>query len=187
MDQTRLLRYLVETLETIKIPYMIGGSQASIYYGEPRFTQDVDVIAAIRPDHLAALMQHFAMPDFYLSEDAMREAVRNRSPFNIIHPTSGLKIDLILPKRTPYDQEQFARRHRLPLIPGVDAYFARPEDVILYKLLYYREGGSEKHLRDITGILAVSGATIDRAYIGKWATQLGVFEEWERLLAQTSA
>lgn len=181
MDQAQLFRYLVETFEAIGIEYMIGGSQASIYYGEPRFTQDVDVVANVRAAHVAALAEKFPLPEFYLSEEAVREAILQRSQFNIIHPTSGLKIDVILPKDTAYDQEQFARRQRLPLLPGVDAYFARPEDVILYKLLYYKEGGSEKHLRDIAGMLAISGAEIDLAYVEKWVGQLGLAEEWQQV------
>lgn len=179
MDQSQLLRYLIETLETLGIDYMLGGSQASIYYGEPRFTQDVDVIADIQATHLPQLVQRFPLPDFYLSAEAMAEAMRRRSQFNVIHPASGLKIDVILPKDTPYDRTQFARRQRLPLLPGTNAYFARPEDVILYKLLYYREGGSDKHLRDIAGMLAISGREIDCAYIDKWAGKLGLQEIWQ--------
>lgn len=179
MDQSQLLRYLIETLETLGINYMLGGSQASIYYGEPRFTQDVDVIADIQATHLPPLVQRFPLPDFYLSAEAMAEAIRRRSQFNIIHPASGLKIDVILPKDTPYDRTQFARRQRLPLLPGMDAYFARPEDVILYKLLYYREGGSDKHLRDIAGMLAISREEIDGVYISEWAGKLGIEEIWQ--------
>lgn len=181
MDQSQLLRYLIETLEALRIDYMLGGSQASIYYGEPRFTQDVDVIADIQATHLPQLVQRFPVPDFYLSAEAVAEAIRRRSQFNVIHPASGLKIDVILPKDTPYDRTQFARRQRLPLLPGTDAYFARPEDVILYKLLYYREGGSDKHLRDIAGMLAISGQEIELAYIDEWAATLGLNDIWQAI------
>lgn len=179
MDQAQLLQYLVETFEALSIPYMIGGSQASIYYGEPRFTQDIDVVADVNLAHVAGLVAKFPMPEFYLSEDAIAEALRLRTQFNIIHPTSGLKIDVIVLRDTPYDRVQFARRQPLPLLPGVTAYFARPEDVILYKLIYYREGGSEKHLRDIASMLAVSHDTIDQEYIAQWAPRLGCRAEWE--------
>lgn len=181
VNQATLLRYLVETLETLQIDYMIGGSQASMYYGEPRFTQDIDVVAAVTQRHIALLLQHFPSPDFYLSEDVLRTAIQHQSQFNIIHPASGLKIDVILPKDTPYDRAQFARRHRLPLLPDVEAYFARPEDIIIYKLLYYKEGGSEKHLRDIAGMLAISGDAIDVQYIASWVAQLALGRYWAKV------
>jgi hypothetical protein len=82
-------------------------------------------------------------------------------------------------KETEYDRLRFDRRQRLPLVPGREAYFARPEDVILYKLLYVQRGGSDRHLRDIAGILAVSGAVIDVAYVAEWAHRLGVSDIWE--------
>lgn len=181
MDQAQLLRHLVETLEAIGIEYMIGGSQASIYYGEPRFTQDIAIVAIIRPSDIKLLIEKFPLPEFYLSEEAIHHALQHRAQFHIIHPTSGLKIDVILLKDTPYDREQFRRRQRLPLLPGTDAYFALPEDVIIYKLLYFREGRSDKHLRDIAGILAISGGQIDHAYIAQWVAQLGLDNEWSRV------
>jgi hypothetical protein len=178
VNQAELLRYLVETLEALGIDYMIVGSQASIYYGEPRFTQDIDIVADLAVTQVARLLERFPLPDFYLSEDAMREAIAHGGQFNIIHPASGLKIDIILKKNAPYDRLQFDRRQRQPLIPGRDACFARPEDIILYKMLYFKEGRSERHLRDIGGILAVSGAVIDAGYVEAWSRRLGLSEIW---------
>ena len=114
----------------------------------------------------------------------MREAITRRGQFNIIHPASGLKIDFILKKDTPYDRIQFERRQRQPLIPGRDAYFARPEDVILYKMLYFPEGGSERHLRDIAGMLRISGTEIDTAYVAEWSERLGLNDIWKSVLHQ---
>jgi hypothetical protein len=102
-----------------------------------------------------------------------------RGQFNIIHVASGVKIDVFIGKETDYDQARFDRRQKLPLVPGREAYFARPEDVILYKLLYFREGGSERHLRDTAGILAVSGSDVDLDYVGRWASRLGLTEVWD--------
>lgn len=179
MNQAELLRYLVEAFETLGIDYMISGSQASIYYGEPRFTQDIHVVADVTPAHVLALREQFPFPEFYLSEDAVREAIQTRGQFNIIHPTSGLKIDVMLRKDTPYDRLEFERRQRQPLLPGKEAYFARPEDVIIYKMIYFREGRSERHLRDIASMLRISGAEIDTRYVAEWAGRLGLSEIWE--------
>lgn len=178
MNQAELLRYLVDTLEALDIDYMIVGSQTSIYYGEPRFTQDIDVVAGLAVTHIAPLLERFARPDFYLSEDAMGDAIAHGGQFYVIHPDSGLKIDIILKKDAPYERLQFDRRQRQPLIPGHDAYFARPGDVILYKMLYFKEGRSDRHLRDIAGILAVSGAVIDAGYVDDWSRRLGLGEIW---------
>src|SRR5256884_1957086 len=142
---------------------MIGGSQAAVYYGEPRFTRDVDVVAGRGPPQIRALLARFPAPDFYVSGEAAREAGEPRGQFNIIHPASGLKIDIFVNRDTPYDRLRLERRRRLPLVPGRDAWFARAEDVILYKLIYYRDGQSELHLRDVIGILRVSGDGSTRA------------------------
>lgn len=179
MTQAELLRYLVDTLDRLRIHYMIVGSHASIYYGEPRFTQDVDIVVELTPSVLPGLLERFPASEFYVSEDAAREALARRGQFNIVHGASGVKIDVFIGKDTEYDRLRFERRQRLPLVPGREAYFARPEDVILYKLLYCREGGSDRHLRDIAGILAVSGADVDVEYIAEWARRLGVVDLWE--------
>jgi len=182
VTQAELLRYVVETLEELEIPYMIGGSQAAVYYGEPRFTRDVDIVAGLGPVQMPALLARFPAPDFYVSGEAAREAVETRGQFNIIHPASGLKIDIFVNRDTPYDRLRLERRRRLPLVPGRDAWFARAEDVILYKLIYYREGQSELHLRDVSGILRVSGDEIDSRYITEWAERLGLGPLWDAVL-----
>lgn len=184
MTQAELVRHLVEVLERAGAEYMIGGSHAAIYYGEPRLTRDVDVIVALRLENLPALLRGFPRDEFYLDEDTARTAIATHGQFNIIHPTSGLKIDVYVNPDTPYDRTRLARRQRLPLLPGVDAYFARPEDVILYKLLYYRQVQSDLHLRDVLGILRVSTPGLDERYITEWSDRLGLRSLWEQIRAQ---
>ncbi|MGH7355563.1 MAG: hypothetical protein ACRELS_13430 [Candidatus Rokuibacteriota bacterium] len=186
MTQAELLRYLVDALEALGIEYMITGSQASIYYGEPRFTQDIDVVAEVEPAHVSALMMRFALPEFYLSEESARAAMAGRGQFNIVHPESGLKVDVVLRKDTPFAHMEFGRRQRQPIVAGRQAYFARPEDVILHKLVFVRRGASERHLRDIAGILRVSGPEIDIAYVTEWAERLGVLDLWTSVRQRTS-
>jgi hypothetical protein len=186
VTQGDLLRYVAEALEALGIEYMIAGSQASTYYGEPRFTQDVDIVARLDAARVAALLERFPAPAFYASEEAAREAVETRGQFNVIHPESGLKIDIFVAKDTPYDRLSLQRRHQLPLVPGRYAYFARAEDVILYKMLYYREGGSEVHVRDILGMLKVSGGEIDPRYVAEWATRLGLAEIWASIVTRAA-
>jgi hypothetical protein len=184
MTQAELLRHLVDALETVGAEYMIGGSQAAMYYGEPRLTRDIDVIAALRVEHLPSLLGMFPAEEFYADEEAAREAIQTSGLFNIIHPGSGLKINVYVNPDTPYNRARLARRQRLPLVPGVTAYFARPEDVILYKLLYTRPAESGLHLRDVLGILRVSGPDLDERYITEWADRLGLRSLWEQLRRQ---
>jgi hypothetical protein len=116
----------------------------------------------------------------------MREAVALHTQFNIIHPVSGLKVDLMVAAETPFNRSRFDRAVRVHPTPDCDAMFAAAEDVILKKLEFYREGGSEKHLRDVTGILKVSGERVDFDYIAAWAARLGVDTIWEAVRRRAS-
>ena len=158
---------------------MITGSQASAYYGEPRFTRDIDIVADIKPGQVEGFVTYFPSNEFYCDKNMIEREIKARGQFNIIHAPSGLKIDIILTKTTPFSQTEFSRRNRSPVLPDQDAYFASAEDVIIKKMEYYREGGSEKHLRDITGILKISGEIVDRNYIADWAKRLDLTEIWD--------
>jgi predicted nucleotidyltransferase len=182
MDQIDLLRHALGTLERLAIPYMLVGSYASIAYGEPRFTRDIDIVVDIAPEKIAEFCRAFPSPEFFLSRDAVEQAVRDAFQFNVLHPASGNKIDFILPRRDDWGRTQLARRQEIMLLPDRTAIAAKPEDVIIGKMLYYAEGGSEKHLRDICGILRVSGDMVDRDEIARWANRLGVSEVWGAVL-----
>jgi hypothetical protein len=85
---------------------------------------------------------------------------------------------------SPFDRSRMSRAVRLPVAPDFMAWFASPEDVILKKLEFYRDGGSDKHIRDILGVLKIQGDRVDRAYIADWAKRLNLTTEWELVLAQ---
>jgi hypothetical protein len=173
VEQDELLRRMVEVLEEQGITYLLVGSLASGVYGEPRFTQDIDVVVELRPIQVARLCEAFPAPEYYVSEAAAREAVACGGQFNVIHPTSGLKIDFMVARGDPWGQSQIGRRRREQILPGRLGYTAAPEDVIIAKLWYYQEGGSEKHLRDIASMFRISGDQIDKQYIAHWVDQLG--------------
>ncbi len=101
--------------------------------------------------------------------------------FNIIHSASGLKVDIIIKQNTPFDSSRFRRSRRIYPAESYQANFASPEDVIIKKMEYYKEGGSEKHLRDIAGILKISGEMVDKDYIAEWSRQLGLTEIWDAI------
>ena len=100
----------------------------------------------------------------------------------MLHLSSGNKVDFIFPKSGEWGGSQLSRRRRVTLEGGSTVAVACPEDVILGKLWYYSEGGSDKHLRDIAGILRVSGELVDRADVTAWATKLGYLDTWTRIL-----
>ena len=181
MELYELLALVVETFTRLGIPYFATGSVASMAYGEPRLTNDIDIVAGVREEHVPGLLAAFPADAFYLSAEAMHEAIRSRGQFNIIHPTSGLQVDVILRKDTPFDRGRFARARAIRLAESFEAAFASPEDVIIRKMEYYREGGSDKHLRDITGMLRVSAAEIDEGYIVEWTERLGRRPIWDMI------
>jgi hypothetical protein len=116
---------------------------------------------------------------------AAREAIERRSMFNIIHPASGLKIDVIVPAASGYDQNRLGRAIRVPVSTEFDAKFTTPEDIILKKLEWRQMGGGERHLQDIAGILKVMGDRLDYQYIDDIAQKLGVASGWRQLLERT--
>ena len=177
LEPYELMQKTVDFLERESVAYRIVGSLASILYGEPRFTNDVDILVDLPRGKVEALCQEFPPPDFYVSADAVRDAIAERRQFNILHIPSGLKVDMILSADTEFGRLDISLGRRVRSEGYYDALFASPENIILKKLLYFQEGGSEKHLRDVSGVLQVQGERIDQAYLDHWAEKLGVAEE----------
>jgi hypothetical protein len=182
MEQDELLRHVLDVLEAQGIAYMLVGSLASGVYGEPRLTRDIDIVVELRANQAAKLCAAFPAPEYYVSEKAAREAVATGGQFNVIHPASGNKIDFMIARHDAWGRGQIGRRRREQIFPDRTGYTAAPEDVILAKLLYYKEGGSEKHLRDIAAMMQVSGDEIDTGYVDHWTQQLGLTEQWQAVL-----
>ena len=174
-----LLQKAAHFFERIGVTYRIVGSMASIAYGEARFTNDIHILVDLRMDHCNSIELEFPHPEYYVSVETVREAIRDRRQFNIIHIPSGLKLDIVQRKDTEFGQLDITHGRRLKSEGCFDAWFGTPENVILMKLKYFHEGGSDKHLRDTASILLIQGRLIDRDYIGKWADQLGVRSEWD--------
>lgn len=182
MEQDELLRQVIEVLERLKITYMIVGSIASGAYGEPRMTQDIDVVVDLRYGDIGPLCEAFGPDEFYVSVEAAAQAFQRGGQFNVIHPASGNKIDFMMARHDSWGDEQMSRRQRVRILPDREGYTARPEDIIIGKMEYYKEGGSEKHLRDIAGIMRISGEEVDRDYVVQWAEKLGLMEVWTAVL-----
>lgn len=185
MELFELLRMVARTCEQLGIRYLTVGSTATIAFGEPRFTNDIDIVLDLQPHQIDDFCRAFSGPDFYLSRAAVDSAVRKRFQFNILHTTSGFKVDCILPTASPFDQNQLERGVRKKVLEDFEAVFGSPEDVILKKMEYFKLGESEKHLRDIGGVLKISGDLLDKSYIEDWAIRLGLLEVWQAIVART--
>lgn len=183
MTPDRLLLELTEFFERLQIRYAIVGSVASIAYGEPRMTNDVDFVVELRPEHVGPLIAAFPAADFYLSEPAIRAAILKKHQFNIIHSSACYKADIILSSDDDVHQALLDRRLWQEIGDGAFAWLASPEDVILGKLQYHKLGGSPKHIRDIAGMLRISGPEINRDYITAWVEKLQLEESWNEVVA----
>lgn len=174
---------LVEALDGAGIPYMVAGSFASTYYGEPRTTHDIDMVVAPTARSLKVLLRALPEDDYYVSEEAALVALRDRGQFNVIDLETGWKVDLIVQKNRPFSRTELERRRPGRLL-GVELMVASPEDVALTKLEWAKLSPSERQIRDVAGILRVSGSELDLDYLARWVEELQLSTQWKAAQAQ---
>lgn len=186
MSQQQLLKTVVTTLESLGIDSMITGSVASSLQGQPRATHDIDLVVALPPEAINSLLRAFTPPEFLLQESVVREAVQNRSMFNLLSLIEGDKVDFWLLTDEPFDASRFGRRKRIAL----DDYavnVSSPEDTILAKLRWAKlSGGSEKQFKDALHVFEVQSTAIDHSYLDQWSAILGVDDLWRRLVEEAT-
>lgn len=184
-EQIEITFLVVTALEHLQIRYLIGGSLASGIYGEPRATRDTDILADIRREHVETLCT-LLEAEFNISKEAIENALRYRSSFNVIHFQTLCKVDLFVPKHRAFDEQELQRRalHVMAHEPERHAFVATAEDIVLAKLEWYRLGNeiSEQQWRDIVGIFKASQGRLDVQYMENTAKQLGVLDLLRRLL-----
>ena len=175
------LRGLVRLLDQSGIPYMLTGSVATSYHGRPRATHDADIVIDPTAEQLDLLVRNLDAAGFYVDAAGARAALGRRRQFNAIATEHGYKIDLIIRKDRPFSREEFSRRQRVDLAFDQPVAIVTPEDAILSKLEWVKMGGdSERQMRDAAGVLEVNPG-LDRAYIERWASELGVSDLWQAL------
>ena len=184
MPETDLFLLFVRPLNRAGIRYIIGGSVAATFYGEPRLTHDVDFVLFLNSNDIQQLTQIFPDSDFYVppTEVIADEVARERGHFDFIHQPTGFKADFYPAGRDELNAWGF-RFKREAQFEDETVTLAPPEYVIVRKLEYFREGGSEKHVRDIRSMLAVSGNQLDRSALNEWVVRREVETEWRKVCA----
>jgi len=192
MPIQKALQKLVDTINSLRIPYMIGGSLASSAHGIFRATNDIDIVAAMSEEHIAPFVADLE-GEFYADPETIRAALRQRRPFNVIHLATGFKFDIFIAARNPYLQMQLKRcavqEIELGAGESIRCSLATAEDIILAKLAWYRAGGeqSERQWNDVRGIRSIQGSRLDKTYLREWARYLKVDDLLERLLSEELA
>ena len=181
-SQPDFLLHLTGALDKAQVPYMLTGSVASSLYGEPRATRDLDVVVALTRGQIEAVLDALSK-GCYISRAAAHEALVNASSFNVIEIEAGWKADLIVRKDRPFSLAEFARRRKASVL-GLQIWVATPEDIILSKLAWGKQSGSEMQVRDALGVAAVQYESLDRDYLRQWAMELDVADDLARLLDQ---
>ncbi len=178
------LELFVRRLEAVGAPYMVTGATAAIVYGQPRVTNDLDVVLSLNDAGRVALLVAFPDAEFYVPPEAViraEQARTHRGHFNLIHHESGYKADIYLTGADPLHEWALERRRRIRWNENLELWVAPPEYVVLRKMEFYREGGSTKHPADIRAIREVTG--IDQAAIEPWIERLGLREIWWEMIA----
>ncbi|HXG65655.1 MAG TPA: hypothetical protein VNO70_11150 [Blastocatellia bacterium] len=188
IDQIDVLLRVVSLLEQLNIPYVIGGSFASSLHGDPRSTNDIDLIAAIKPEHADILVPEL-QAEFYVSGQAIRRAIMMKSHFNVIHAETISKVDVFIAREGGFDEKEIERRQKRILRdnPEQTVYVTTPEDTILAKLSWFRRGNevSDRQWRDVLDMIKVQAGKLDLDYLRRWAQELQVADLLERAFAQS--
>ena len=181
MSQQELLKKVVETLDQNDLDYMITGSVASSLQGEPRSTHDIDLVIAMQETGIENLVEAFSPPTYYLDAESIREAISDKSMFNLIDVAEGDKVDFWILTDQAFDQSRFSRKYAEEVL-GMRLKVSSPEDTILAKLQWaLKSGGSEKQHIDALRIFEVQYGNLDLDYLNKWAVALGIKEMWQDL------
>ncbi len=169
MNEIDIVRDISHRFEQAGIAYMLTGSMAMNYYAQPRMTRDIDVVIAIGPEDVGRVAALFR-PDYYVSEENIRESLADESIFNLIHQESVIKVDCMIRKGTKYRRAEFERRQRISIL-DFTTFIVSKEDLIISKLFWAKDSRSEVQLGDVRNLLAVG---YDAAYLQHWTRELGL-------------
>ncbi len=184
MSQSELLKKTALVLHRLGVPFMLTGSLASSLQGEPRETHDIDLVVNFSSEQTEGLVSEFSPPDYYLSRQAIAEAVTQCGMFNLLDLREGDNVDFWMLSNDAFDESRFARRQQL-LMDDVLIEVSSPEDTILMKLRWaLASGTSEKHFHDALRVYEVQHRVLDEDYLRHWVQALKLDELWQRLPAE---
>jgi hypothetical protein len=185
----RTLAAIARALEALGVRWAVGGSIASAAHGEPRSTNDVDVIATLSVEQARSLVADLR-ESFYADVAAAEDAVRRRTSFNLIDQGTLIKVDVFVPAAGPLGSGQLDRIRFVEIVPGAPLLpILGPEDVVLQKLRWFQIGGeiSDRQWRDIVSVLRFSAGALDSAYLAETAEAAGMGQLLERALGDASS
>ncbi|MCB9030427.1 MAG: hypothetical protein H6619_05190 [Deltaproteobacteria bacterium] len=183
MLKAETYQVFTDTLNSLNVPYMVTGSVASIVYGEPRLTHDIDLVVLLKQSDVKNLIGSFPNSRFYVPPEEVINVELKRSSrghFNIIDMETGFKADIYPIGKDPLQNWGIENKRAIDLNQS-KLWIAPPEYVILSKLEYYREGGSQKHLIDIKNMLAISSEQVNFDILNKFVAERGLEKPWNEL------
>ena len=148
------------------IEYMVAGSVASSFHGEPRSTRDIDLFIVARPAAIDRLLSTIDRDRFYVPDRGARDAAAHGGQFNIVDTSTGWKFDLMVRRDRPFSESEFSRRV-FDSVLGVDVWIATREDTILAKLDWSRDSLSERQFADVVSMLRVGRSELDEEYLDR--------------------
>ncbi len=169
MNEIDIVRDISRGFEQAGIAYMLTGSMAMNYYAQPRMTRDIDVVIAIGPEDVGRVAALFR-PDYYVSEENIRESLAHESIFNLIHQESVIKVDCIIRQSSDYRRVEFERRERISIL-DFTTFIVSKEDLIISKLFWAKNSHSEIQLADVQNLLSTG---YDADYLQHWTGELGL-------------
>lgn len=181
MKEDDVILDVIRRLEALGLEHMLVGSYASNAWGRPRSSFDADIVVRISPDDAGRFHDAFA-DDYLVSIESLRRDLDAGAMFNLIPQSGVFKVDIIPVRKTPHAREEFGRRRRIRVL-GRDLWVASPEDTILSKLVWHRKGGevSGRQMEDARDVWATQREVLDRAYMDRWAAELGVGDLLDRI------
>ena len=177
LTELDILRDVTRKFDQLNIQYMLTGSLAMSYYSQPRMTRDIDLVVNISQTSIKK-METLFIADYYISIDSVINAIDNEFMFNLIHTESSIKVDCIVRKKEEYRLTEFERRQKIRLT-DFDIYIVSKEDLIISKLIWFKDSNSELQKKDIKNLL-VSG--YDKDYLQRWILRLNLKKHYEDVL-----
>jgi hypothetical protein len=179
-EELEILKLVTGRLEVNNIPYMVSGSVAMNFYGQPRMTRDIDIVVELSSPIIVQNFSQMFADIFYVDNEMIESAIKTKGMFNIIHNERFVKVDFIVKKNLPYRNTEFERKRKIA-VEDFSIYTVSPEDLILSKLYWAKETESEMQVRDVVNIIK-SLPSLDRNYLFSWAKQLGIVESLQTIM-----